>query len=98
MNRRRILNIVAITAIGLASPLNSAVSQTKSIKDQLAGTWTLISWEQTNKDGSKQQDFGANPKGVASFDANGRFFVMFARPDLPKIASPDRTKVSPQEA
>ena len=98
MKRRSILDLSAITALGLAFSLNSAVAQTKSLKDQLVGTWTVVSWEQTNKDGTKQQDFGANPKGIASFDANGRFFVMFARPDLPKIASPDRTKVSPQEA
>jgi len=98
MTRRSTINLSAITALGLAFSLNSAVAQTKSLKDQLVGTWTVVSWEQTNKDGGKQQDFGSNPKGVASFDANGHFFVMFARPDLPKIASPDRTKVSPQEA
>jgi Lipocalin-like domain len=98
MNRRTILTSSAITAFGLVFSLSTAVAQTKSLKDQLVGTWTVISWEQNNKDGSKQQDFGANPKGVASFDANGHFFVMFARPDLPKIASTDRTKVTPQEA
>src|SRR6202162_5823241 len=99
MNRRNILSLSAITAFGLALlPSSSALAQTKSLKDQLVGTWTLVSWEQANKDGSKQQDFGPNPKGVASFDANGHFFVMFARPDLPKIASTDRTKVTPQEA
>jgi hypothetical protein len=99
MNRRNILSLSAITAFGLALlPNSGALAQTKPIKDQLVGTWTLVSWEQANKDGSKQQDFGPNPKGVASFDANGRFFVMFARPDLPKIASTDRMKVTPQEA
>jgi hypothetical protein len=98
MNRRSILNLSGITALGLIMSLNAALAQTKSIKDQLVGTWTLVSWEQANKDGTKQQDFGPNPKGVASFDASGRFFVMFARPDLPKIASTDRTKVTLQEA
>ena len=99
MNRRSVLSLSAITAFGLALlPNSGALAQTKSIKDQLVGTWTLVSWEQMNKDGSKQQDFGTSPKGIASFDANSRFFVMFARPDLPKIASPERTKVTPQEA
>ena len=98
MNRRDALNIAMITALGLALPLSGAIAQTKSVKDQLVGTWTLVSWEQANKDGTKQQDFGANPKGIASFDASGRFFVMFARSDLPKIASTERTKVTPQEA
>ena len=31
------------------------------------------------------------------FDANGRFFVMFARPDLPKIASRDPLKTTTEE-
>jgi hypothetical protein len=98
MNRRSILALAAITALGLFCALPGALAQTKPLKDQLVGTWTVVSWVQNNKDGSKQQDFSANPKGVVSFDANGRFFVKFARPDLPKIASPDRTKVTPQEA
>jgi hypothetical protein len=97
MDRRSLLNLSLITALGLAVPC-SAMAQTKPLKDQLVGTWTLMSWEQTGKDGTKAQDFSANPKGVSSFDANGHFFVMFARPDLPKIASTDRTKVTPQEA
>jgi len=98
MNRRSILTVYAITALGLVMLSGSSVAQTKSLKDQLTGTWTLTSWEQAFKDGTKRQDFGANPKGVASFDVNGHFFVMFARSDLPKIASTDRTKVTPQEA
>ena len=98
MNRRSILTLSAVTALGLVWALPGAIAQTKSVKDQLVGAWTLVSWAQVNKDGTKQQDFGPNPKGVVSFDATGRFFVMFARPDLPKIASTDRLKVSPQEA
>ena len=37
--------------------------------------------------GSKVQSYGTNPKGIVVFDVKGRFFLMFARPDLPKIAS-----------
>src|ERR1700675_2047118 len=84
MDRRSLLNLSLITALGLAVPC-SALAQTKPLKDQLVGTWTLMSWEQTGKDGTKAQDFSANPKGVSSFDANGHFFVMFARPDFQKI-------------
>jgi hypothetical protein len=98
MNRRSVFNPSAIALLGLALLPASAPAQQKTLKEQLVGTWTLVSWEQVQKDGTKQQDFGANPKGLASFDGNGRFFVMFARPELPKIASSDRTKVTPQEA
>ena len=48
-------------------------------------------------DGSNVQRFGGNPKGINVFDANGRFFVMFARPDLPKIASRDPLKTTTEE-
>jgi hypothetical protein len=98
MNQRRILSFAGAVTMGLAVFPGNAVSQQKSLKEQLVGTWTLTSWEQVLKDGTKQQDFGANPKGVTNFGADGHFFVMFARPDLPKIASTDRTKVTAEEA
>jgi hypothetical protein len=98
MNRRSILSLSAIAALGLALLPGGAIAQTKSLKDQLVGTWTLVSWEQINKDGTKLQRFGTNPKGIATFDANGRLFLMFARPDLPKIASLNPTTATPEEA
>jgi lipocalin-like protein len=98
MNRRHLFSVSAVTALGLALLPSSAVGQQKSLKDQLVGTWTLVSWEQTNPDGSKLQRFGANPKGINVFDANGRLFVMYARPDLPKIASNNPSTPTLEEA
>jgi hypothetical protein len=88
----------AIAAFLLALPPGSAVSQTKSLKDQLVGTWTVVSWEQVRPDGSKFHRFGANPKGMQVFDANGNFIVLFARPDLPKLASANPSTPTPEEA
>src|SRR6516164_1876796 len=87
MYRRNIISISAMTVLGLILLPGNTVAQQKPFKEQLTGTWTLGSWEQVFKDGTKRQDFGTNPKGVASFEPNGHFFVMFSRPDLPKIAS-----------
>jgi Lipocalin-like domain len=98
MKRRNVLSISAVTVLGLALLPASAVSQQKSIKDQLVGTWTMVSWEQDVPNGPKFQRFGANPKGFTIFDANGRFFMMFARPDLPKIASKNPSNPTPEEA
>jgi len=98
MNPRNMLTLSMITALGLALLPGNAIAQQKSLKDQLIGTWTAVSWDQANKDGSKFQRFGANPKGVNVFDANGRFFVMFARSDLPKIASNNPSTPTPEEA
>jgi hypothetical protein len=98
MNRRSILILPAIAALGLAVLPGSAIAQTKSLKDQLVGTWTVTSQVQARKDGSKVERFGANPKGIAIFDANGRFVTILARPDLPKLASNDPMDPSPAEA
>ena len=76
----------------------SALSEQKSLKDQLIGTWELTSWERTSPDGTKVKAFGDNPKGVSYFGADGRFFVFDNGADLPKLASNDRTKATPQEA
>ena len=98
MNRRLILSLSAITALGLALLPTSAVSQQKSLKDQLVGTWTLASWERVLPNGNKVQSYGTNPKGIVVFEANGRFFLMFARPDLPKIASNNPATATAEEA
>jgi Lipocalin-like domain len=98
MTRTNILRLSTIIALGLLALLpGSAVSQQKTLKDQLVGTWTLVSWEQTRADGSKFQRFGANPKGVNTFDANGNFSLIIMRPDLPRIASGDPMKVTPED-
>jgi hypothetical protein len=96
MNRRNIVGLSAIAALAVALPSGTAAQQ-KSLKDQLVGTWTVVSWVQVRPDGSKFERFGTNPKGVNVFDANGRFFVMFAHPDLPKIASNNPSTPTPEE-
>src|SRR5215469_5353931 len=98
MNWRNILSLSAILTLGLVLLPSNAVSQQKSLKDQLVGTWTVTSQEQVRKDGSKVERFSANPKGIAIFEAGGRFVTILARPDLPKLASNDPMKPSPAEA
>jgi hypothetical protein len=98
MNRRSPVGLVLTTALGLALLLGSACSQGKSLKKQLLGTWTLVSFELTRPDGSKEYLFGTSPKGVNTYAADGHFTLIFMRPDLPKLASGDQTKVTPEEA
>jgi hypothetical protein len=85
MNRRRIISISALTALGLALSLSGALAQTKSLKDQLVGTWTLVSADATLPDGAKQQGFGAKPKGILILDAGGRYALVQGNPDRPKF-------------
>jgi hypothetical protein len=98
MNRRNILSLSVITALGLSVLPNTVMARHQSLKHQLVGTWTLVSWEQDVANGPKFQRFGTNPKGVTVFDANGRVFSMYARPDLPNIASKNPSTPTPEEA
>ena len=99
MNRRNALSLSVITALGLALLPGGAVAQQKSLKEQLIGTWAIVSWEQDGgPTGSKFQRFGANPKGYNIFDASGRFFIMLAGADLPQIASNNPSTSTPEEA
>ena len=96
MNRRHIFSLSVIPALALMLP-SAATAQQKTLKEQLAGTWTAVSWEQVGKDGSKFERFGANPQGVNVFDANGRFVVIYARSDLPKLDAQDPMKSTAAE-
>ena len=98
MKPRTFLVLSATASFALALLSSNVMAQTKSLKDQLVGTWTVTSQEQVRKDGSKLERFGANPKGIAIFEASGRFVTILARPDLPKLASNDPMNPSPEEA
>ena len=42
-----------------------ALGQQQPLKEQLVGTWTLLSWEQKKGDGTKVERYGTSPKGIA---------------------------------
>ncbi len=88
MKRRSILSISAMTVLGLALLPSSIVAQQGTLKQQLVGAWTLVSYDFTASDGTKQQPFGANPKGTLIFEAGGRYAELFGRPDRPKFKAP----------
>ena len=48
---------MSLVSLGLVLAATDAVAQQKSIKDQLVGTWTVVSWDQVRADGSKVQRF-----------------------------------------
>jgi hypothetical protein len=87
MNRRDIFGLSAIAALGLALLPGSAVSQQKSLKEQIVGTWTFVSALDVKPDGTKSDRWGPDPKGIFIFDANGRFAQFITRSDIPKFAA-----------
>ena len=96
MDRRSILTVGAAAGLGLLP--GAARAQQKTLKQQIVGAWTLVSWVQTRSDGSKYQRFGEQPKGTNMFSPTGRFSIIIVQPDLPKIASNDPNKPTAEEA
>jgi hypothetical protein len=98
MNRRVTLattTAAVCLAVGLSA--NASLAQQKSLKEQLVGTWTLVSSDQVRPDGSKLRQFGANPKGMNVFDPNGRVLLMVASAGFLVVASVDDTKIGSKD-
>jgi hypothetical protein len=74
----------------------AANSQQRSIKEQLLGTWLLVS-NTVTRSGATTEQFGANPIGVIIFGSDGHFALVNARSDLPKLASNSRDRTTPEE-
>jgi Lipocalin-like domain len=75
--------------------LTPAFAQQKSLKEQLVGTWTLVSLTTQRPDGSLQ--WGSNPKGVLIFTDTGHFSTHVMRSDRPKFASNNRLTGTAEE-
>jgi len=89
--------IVSLLITGGALPTRDAVAQQKSVKEQLLGTWTLVSIDYVGQDGSRFQTFGHDPKGIAIFDGSGHYIIAVMRSDRPKFAVNDRLKGTEEE-
>jgi Lipocalin-like domain len=84
MNRSGIFTLA--TVVGLQMAPGHLAAQQDSLKAQLVGTWTIVSFEGIAPDGTRQHI--ANPKGFLMFDAGGRYAQVIARTDRPKFKSP----------
>src|ERR1700730_1496208 len=97
MNWRRILGILPITMLAVVLLPQSAVSQQKLLKEQLLGTWVLVSHESVRPDGSRTPVYGLNPNGIAFFDAGGHFIITVMRSDRAKYAIENPTQGTVEE-
>jgi len=97
MNLRTIFAACVVAAFGSSMVTIDALGQKQSLKEQLVGTWTLLSWEQKKGDGTKLQRYGATPKGIAFFDDGGRYIITVMRSDRAKYASNALWQGTPDE-
>jgi Lipocalin-like domain len=95
MKRVCTLTIRTLGWLWLGMVLSAGAVFAQTTKD-LAGTWTLVS-NVTEQGGTKTDTYGPNPQGILTVDANGRYVLVIARADLPKVASNNRTTATPEE-
>ena len=86
MHRRNILGLSAAVA-SLALLPGSAPAQQKSIKDMLAGTWTLLLVDNIKDDGTHVPAYGPNPDGILIFTSDGHYSAQIARSGRAPVAS-----------
>jgi Lipocalin-like domain len=96
MGRRFAPTVFALPLAGFAIACSTMIAMAQTAEN-LVGTWELVSIVNTAKDGTKIDVFGPTPKGVIIFGRDGHFAQFLMRPDLPKFASDNRLKGTPDE-
>ena len=93
-----ILSVVTAFAVVMPFAASDACAQQKAANTakQLIGHWTVVSVK-NEQDGKTTEPFGPNPKGLFIFDRSGRYAFLMFRSDLPKFASNNRDKGTPEE-
>src|SRR5215471_7916951 len=96
MNLLAASGLSAMLAVGLASLPESTIAQQRSFKEQLVGTWTVVSCDSTSVNGAKQP-YCANPNGILILDISGHYAQVIAARGRPKLASGNRSEVPAEQ-
>lgn len=97
MKRRSIVSLSAIMAFGFACLSGHAVAQQQTLRQQLVGSWLLVSNDNVAPDGTKRQLYGPNPRGILILAADGRYAQVQVNPDRPKFRGKTRLDGTPEE-
>ena len=91
-----VLTTLALLGSGIALSPGDALAQQKSLKEQLVGTWILVSSAIIRPDGTKTDR--PNLKGIVIYTSAGHFALVNVRADLPKLAANNRARATAEEA
>ena len=94
MKRLSVLGLSFLLAMGMASFPGSSDAQQKLVKDQLVGTWTLVSCTGAN---GGMPPFCMDPNGRLIIDASGRYIQVIAARGRPKSTTDgNRAEITPE--
>jgi len=95
------MQLSALFLVVFAMCAGSAFGQTKSeIRQQILGTWKLVSAEETLKDGTTRPfpSFGPHAKGFLIYQRDGYMCGELVNPDRPKWADPAHSTLEEKAA
>jgi hypothetical protein len=92
-NMKRLL----VLLLCFTSVVNAQKSSGKSLKQELIGTWSLVSVDNIYPDNSRIHPYGDNPKGLLIFDNKGNYAIQILKAVRPLIATGDKNKSTPEE-
>src|SRR5262249_13140877 len=75
--------------------LSVATASAQTLKQQLIGTWTLVSNIQKDQDGKEENDFGPKAHGQLILSSDGRFSLFLIGGDRPKVTSAANSPIGP---
>ncbi len=90
------VRLLLVAALGLVLMHGSLAAQQQT-KDQMAGTWALVSVDTVGADGARTPTYGPDPKGLLILDGSGHYSLQIRRASLKKIASNNRLQTTPEE-
>lgn len=91
------LTTMALLFLGIGYPASNAVAQQKSLKEQIVGSWSLVSVTNFKPDGTKYDPTGGKALGLMMYDDTSNFSSLNIRSDIPKLASNNRQKGTTDE-
>ena len=84
MNNRNIFRLSTAAGLGFAMLSGGAFAQTKTLKQQLEGAYTLAKAFDTSADGKDNDVWGAGVQGSLMLDPSGRFSLFIVAGDRAK--------------
>ncbi|MFI5137355.1 MAG: lipocalin-like domain-containing protein [Sphingobacteriales bacterium] len=94
---RKIIVLLLVLITATAAYSQQQMAQKKSLKEQLQGTWLLVSVDNIYPDSSRVHPYGDNPQGMLIFDDKGNYALQILKAVRAKIASGDKNKSTPEE-
>lgn len=85
------LNLL-LSAVSVGFSTGIAHAEASTFDPSLSGTWTLVAADVQHRDGSRDRDYGADPKGLLIIDTQGHYSLQIFKSERQPFASNDKGK------